>query len=55
LRALVTHDEKPADNSPAKNAQEDQFMDLFSANQTGMGAGPNSFGPASLPFPFFTL
>lgn len=53
LRVFVAHNKDLADNSPAKNVQEDQFMDLFSANQTGIGAGPYSFGPSSLPFRFF--
>ena len=53
LRALVVCSEKAADSNSDKNVQQNEFVDLFSANQTGMGAGPHSFCPASLSFPFF--
>ena len=45
--------ETRTDINPAKNVQ-DEFMELFSANQTGMGAGPQSFGLARWSLPFFT-
>jgi CBS-domain-containing membrane protein len=54
LKALIALSESSVDKDPAKNVQEDEFMDLFSANQTGIGAGPHSFGSVSWSFPFFT-
>ena len=46
---------KTAENRAGKTAKDvqDEFMELFSANQTGMGSGPQSFGLASWSFPFF--
>ena len=51
LRALAASGENSIDHDFAKTVQENEFMDLFSANQTGMGASPYSFGLARL-FPF---
>jgi hypothetical protein len=46
LQPLVTTFEKGVSDGAGKNArsEQDDFSDLFSANQTGMGAGPNSLG-----------